>query len=389
MTLNVTSPVSPVVTPASPAQASSGNGSGGSSSTKAVAQTPSDKPAGTNAGAATKSASSSADAAANAASDADLFARLLGAQMDTLGAAAAPLVATDVASTADKPAKSASPLANAADPSLLLNPALAALQQQLAPPPVAKTEVAVQSPVVPGADAAKAAADAASLPAAGAVVSAAVTAPATPSARPDAKLAQEADKTSFDDLSRAAIARQAASPLQNLPQDGAGQSTILPQNTQPAATAAVEKPVLTPQSYNVDQHVGTPAWGKAIGEHVMTMVNMKAESAHIQVSPPQLGPIEVSLKMDAHNNAQITFTADSPATRAALENSLPKLHTMMAASGIQLGDAQVSSGQSQRQQQQAGQQNRFNGRAAEVVEGEEADTLASIKAARGVLSIFA
>lgn len=135
--------------------------------------------------------------------------------------------------------------------------------------------------------------------------------------------------------------------------------------------------------------MGSSAWSKAISDQVMTMVSMKAETATIQVSPPQLGPIEVSLKMDGQNNASVTFTADNAATRAALEQSLPRLHSMMAASGIQLGDTHVSSGQSQQQQQQQSSRSFRTVLPDEVGDDSEVDTLASIKAARGVLSIFA
>jgi flagellar hook-length control protein FliK len=179
--------------------------------------------------------------------------------------------------------------------------------------------------------------------------------------------------------------------VQNLPLDAAAQATILPQATTSTNNVAAGSGAAATPSFSIDQTMGTSAWSKAISDQVMTMVSMKAETAQIQISPPQLGPIQVSLKMDGQNNAQVTFTADSAATRAALEGSLPRLHDMMASSGIQLSGAQVSSGQSQGQQQQQQQASRmartvFN---PDVPDSEESDTLASIKAARSVLSIFA
>jgi flagellar hook-length control protein FliK len=205
------------------------------------------------------------------------------------------------------------------------------------------------------------------------------------------KLSSAPESQSFDALMREAPEHKTADALQKLPQDNLPQPTILPQAGAAGATAVVAGDKASPSqplAFQIDQRMSSPDWGKALGEHVMSMVSLKAEGAHIQLNPPQLGPVEVMLKLDAQNNAQITFAADSPATRAALENSLPRLHSMMAASGIQLGDAQVSSGQSQGQQQQSSRLHRFNG-SGEVIEGDEPDTLASIKAARGVLSIFA
>ncbi|OHX11327.1 flagellar hook-length control protein FliK [Chromobacterium sphagni] len=155
------------------------------------------------------------------------------------------------------------------------------------------------------------------------------------------------------------------------------------QQQQPAnAQSSANMPVLTlPQTLN------DPAWGKALGEQMLTMVNMKADKAQIQLNPPQMGPIEITLKMNGTDQAQVLFTAAVPATREALENNMHQLRSMLSSSGIQLTDSQVSSGQSG-QQQQAYQQKK--GRSEPVVgEVDGVDALSAIKAARGILSIFA
>ena len=163
-------------------------------------------------------------------------------------------------------------------------------------------------------------------------------------------------------------------PLQQL------QPQPLTQNVQAQANANM--PVLTlPQTLN------DPAWGKALGEQMLTMVNMKADKAQIQLNPPQMGPIEITLKMNGNDQAQVLFTAAVPATREALENNMHQLRSMMSSSGIQLTDSQVSSGQSG-QQQQAYQQKKGRSEPA-VGEVEGVDALSAIKAARGILSIFA
>jgi len=127
-----------------------------------------------------------------------------------------------------------------------------------------------------------------------------------------------------------------------------------------------------------------PAWGKAFGEQMMGMVSLKADTAHIQVNPPELGPIDVTLKIDNNNQAQVSFVTSNPMARDIVENHLPRLSSMLAAGGIQLTGSQVSTGQGNQQQaQQQQQRNQRNSLS------EEGDTLAVIKAARGVLSIFA
>lgn len=127
-----------------------------------------------------------------------------------------------------------------------------------------------------------------------------------------------------------------------------------------------------------------PAWGKAFGDQMLGMVSLKADTAHIQVNPPELGPIDVTLKIDSNNQAQVSFVTSNPVTRELVENHMHRLSSMLEAGGIQLTGAQVSTGQGS--QQQAQQQQQRNQREGAV---EESDTLAVIKAARGVLSIFA
>ena len=333
----------------------------------------------------TASTQSSAAQAAADASDATpdprLFAQMLGTQMDNL---AAPTLPKPVTGSADaKPAKATPAVAGASDPTLLFNPALLALQQQL------PSEPAV-APVAPTSPETQVSASAA-LPGAAGGLSSPVTVPGGQGADPD-NLFDAKSSVSAVTLGVGAVAvksptQRHADDQQNLPQTIAGQPTFLPPTAAHPGSTVAGKAGASAPTFNADQPMGSPAWQKAISDHVMAMVTIKAETAHIQISPPQLGPIEVSLKIDGQNNAQVSFSADNPATRAALENSLPRLHAMMAASGIQLGDTQVSSGQSQGQQQPSSRSNRLAMR-GELGEVEDNDTLASIKAARG-LSIFA
>jgi flagellar hook-length control protein FliK len=315
----------------------------------------------------------------NPTADAGLFARLLGAQIGNMGAAPSTLAGT--AATSDKPgsgslgatgkpAKTASQATTQPlDLSLLQSQTMAAMM----PAPAAQTAANANASNGPASG------TIGELAGAGGATVAGTLAANDDNAADGALGAMGAD-------GKNGTARQSGN-LQNLPQQGPVQPTFLPQASA-QGTSASEKASAAP-TFNVDQQVGTPAWSKAISDQVMTMVSLKAETAHIQVSPPQLGPIEVTLRMDAHNNAQVTFTADSAATRAALQDSLPRLHTLMAAGGIQLGDAQVSSGQQGAQQQFQSSRSSAQAALTGQTESEEPDTLDAIKAARGVLSIFA
>ncbi len=175
---------------------------------------------------------------------------------------------------------------------------------------------------------------------------------------------------------------QDADDLQNLPLGKAMTMPLLPQDANAGATGkAAAVPV-----FSVPTPVSDPAWGRAIGNQVIAMANVKMDKATIEINPPQLGPIEVQLKLD-DKTAQVMFTAANPATRDAIENNLPRLSQMLSAGGLQLTDAQVFSGQ--QEQRQAFQQNNKSQKPQDTPAEEGLDALAAIQAARNMLSIFA
>ncbi|HJV06694.1 MAG TPA: flagellar hook-length control protein FliK [Chromobacteriaceae bacterium] len=173
---------------------------------------------------------------------------------------------------------------------------------------------------------------------------------------------------------------------QNLPQDDKAFMQFLPVQAQASAPTAASNQASAVKTLMIQEPITDPNWTKSMSEQMLSMVSMKAEKAHIQINPPQLGPIDISLKMNGTDQAQVVFAAAVPATREMLESNMPKLATMLAAGGIQLTGAQVSSGQSGQQQSHFAQQQ--NSRQQQNSSSEEVDALTAIKAARGVLSIF-
>ncbi|UGA38341.1 flagellar hook-length control protein FliK [Chromobacterium haemolyticum] len=239
----------------------------------------------------------------------DLFASLLGLQMSTLGSSFLQGANADALADAgldkDKPAKSeddqtsATPLPGMS----LMGAAQQPVQQQATTSPRANGDLPTGAKPV--------------------------------ELKPDIAAALPASLAKARNLSLPA--------QQNLPEDGKVLPQFLPLqgHEQLAAKPAAPTPVFT-----VQQPVTDPNWAKAMSEQVMGMVSLKADKAQIQLNPPQLGPIEVTLKMNGNDQAQVLFAAAVPATREALENNMHRLSSMLAAGGIQLTDAQVSSGQS-------------------------------------------
>lgn len=192
----------------------------------------------------------------------------------------------------------------------------------------------------------------------------------------------------------AALKHQHGLSAQELPVNDGTAQQFLPPNadqlasaSQSASQAAQTTQASQAKMMTISQPMTDPNWSKALGDQVMSMVSMKMDKATIQVNPPQLGPVEVTLKMNGNDQAQVIFTSAVPATREIIENNMPKLVSMMASSGIALADAQVSSGQSGNRQQQFNQNQ--NGRRQNAAGNDEDDTLAAIQSARGILSIFA
>lgn len=84
-----------------------------------------------------------------------------------------------------------------------------------------------------------------------------------------------------------------------------------------------------------------PAWGDEFSQKITWMATQQNQSAELHLNPPQLGPLDVSIRMNG-DQATATFTSPHAAVREAIEQAMPKLREMLADSGIMLGNAMVS-----------------------------------------------
>lgn len=109
--------------------------------------------------------------------------------------------------------------------------------------------------------------------------------------------------------------------------------------TSPAAPVASSQAALTPE-------VGSGEWGKALGQHMVHMGKAGEHVAELQLNPPGLGPLKVTLSMN-DNQVQALFVSAHSSVRAAVEAALPQLRSTLADSGISLGDTSVNSGSQQ------------------------------------------
>lgn len=104
---------------------------------------------------------------------------------------------------------------------------------------------------------------------------------------------------------------------------------------QASANHPVQKTVMTMQN-----HFSKANWGAEVGQRLMMMVGQKIQSAEIRLDPPDLGPMEVKVRMQ-QEQASVVFNSQHAAVRDALEQALPRLREMFEQNGLSLGDVDV------------------------------------------------
>jgi len=97
------------------------------------------------------------------------------------------------------------------------------------------------------------------------------------------------------------------------------------------------------ESATLTTHVRDPRWVEDLGNRLASMVRTGESSASLQLTPVDLGPLEVNVSV-RDNQATVHFGAANADTRALLEASMPRLREMLAAQGFSLMDSSVSHG---------------------------------------------
>lgn len=83
-------------------------------------------------------------------------------------------------------------------------------------------------------------------------------------------------------------------------------------------------------------------WADEFSQKVTWLVSSNQDQhAELHLNPPQLGPLDVVLKVSG-DQASAMFTSSHASVREAIELSIPKLREMLADNGFTLGSATVS-----------------------------------------------
>jgi flagellar hook-length control protein FliK len=149
--------------------------------------------------------------------------------------------------------------------------------------------------------------------------------------------------------------------------------------------AAVANTLPNNQS-TINTPFGGPDWTPALNQRITWMVRDQLQNASITINPPHLGPIEVRLQTDQAQQTSVQFFSNHADVRQAISDSLPTLREMMSQSGLQLGQADVSSGGQSNSQQSSASENRRNN-APELISPTSAAT--EVSQGVGLINTFA
>ena len=111
--------------------------------------------------------------------------------------------------------------------------------------------------------------------------------------------------------------------------------------TQPAVKAS--------ETYTVASHVRSPQFANEAAQTMHLAINSRVQQAEIRMTPENMGPIQLQIKMNG-TDVSLTIAVQQPDTKQAIELSLPKLREMLADSGMNLGQTNLSQDMSSWQQ---------------------------------------
>ena len=96
----------------------------------------------------------------------------------------------------------------------------------------------------------------------------------------------------------------------------------------------------TAQTQMAPLNLGQNVWETNLGSRLQMMVGQNVQTAEIRLDPPELGVIEVKIKV-TNDVASVNITSAHSQVREALETAVPRLREMFAESGLSLGDVNV------------------------------------------------
>lgn len=110
----------------------------------------------------------------------------------------------------------------------------------------------------------------------------------------------------------------------------------------------VERSPSMPTALSIPLDIDDPQWSKQFSEHVMWLGQQGVKNATIRLHPEELGPLEISIKV-VNDSASVNIISHSQQARDVIDQSVTRLHMMMAEQGLNLSEFNVDSDEGARQ----------------------------------------
>jgi flagellar hook-length control protein FliK len=110
-----------------------------------------------------------------------------------------------------------------------------------------------------------------------------------------------------------------------------------------ALAAAANGTAAPPQQTHppaITSALNSPNWTQDFGSRVVWLAKNDQQVAQININPPQLGPIQITISING-DQTSAAFASPHPEVRQAIQDSLPQLREMLSNAGISLGQANV------------------------------------------------
>lgn len=188
------------------------------------------------------------------------------------------------------------------------------------------------------------------------------TAKAVPDATPLNPSAQPREQTFAAALSDSANRSATVMELNAAAREAVSATAAAAPQSNAAALAALQNsaantvaPALQPVQMTINAPVTQDKWADEFNQKITWLASSnKDQTAELHLNPPQLGPLDVVIKVSG-DQATALFTSPHAAVRDAIEQAMPRLRDMLADNGIMLGNATVSD-QAPRDPNQSGTQ---------------------------------
>jgi len=157
----------------------------------------------------------------------------------------------------------------------------------------------------------------------------------------------------FDKLMSAAQRPGQSGTLGNEAARSAAEATITPEMNNTVLTGTIDtntsrqsREALAADQSSIHTPFRDSSWSQQFGEKMVWLAKNDQQSAQININPPDLGPVQITLNLSG-DQAKLAFASPHAEVRQAIENALPQLKEMLSSAGINLGQTNVGANMTQ------------------------------------------